>query len=203
MGGAGVKHFFITGLPRCRTAWLANLFTWGPSFCFHEALNRSVDPSRYHWLLTREVPEGTIYSGDSDSGLPIYWREIMPMFPDAKVLFVWRAFEEAALAAHNAYKAEGIMDDQIRVRDECVLAERQLEHWFQDLPASNRMFAAYDSLGNEATIRQIWDFILPDVEYPRARIKMLQNLRVTQIMGKVIKTAITNESVLERATTVA
>ena len=32
--------FFITGLPRSRTAWLANWFTYGHTFCFHEACRK-------------------------------------------------------------------------------------------------------------------------------------------------------------------
>ena len=31
------KSFFITGLPRSRTAWLANYFTTGSVLCLHEA----------------------------------------------------------------------------------------------------------------------------------------------------------------------
>ncbi len=39
-----VKHFFITGLPRSRTAWLSNLMTTGSIICLHEAtLNEFVD----------------------------------------------------------------------------------------------------------------------------------------------------------------
>ena len=31
-------NFFITGLPRSRTAWLANYFSTGDVFCWHEAM---------------------------------------------------------------------------------------------------------------------------------------------------------------------
>ena len=32
-------NFFITGLPRSRTAWMANFFTTQGNFCFHEGID--------------------------------------------------------------------------------------------------------------------------------------------------------------------
>jgi len=33
------RNFFILGLPRSRTAWLANFMTYGQTFCYHEGIN--------------------------------------------------------------------------------------------------------------------------------------------------------------------
>ena len=34
-----MSNFFVVGLPRSRTAWLANFLTYEDKFCFHEGIN--------------------------------------------------------------------------------------------------------------------------------------------------------------------
>jgi hypothetical protein len=54
--------FFITGLPRSRTAWLANFFTTDHSFCYH-------DISRVGSVWAILESTSSDFVGDSDSGL--------------------------------------------------------------------------------------------------------------------------------------
>lgn len=73
--------FFILGLPRSRTAWLANFLTYDGHFCYHEAVNgcSSVDEYKYKvkdcgdsttsvlmFDYEREFPESKIVVIDSD-----------------------------------------------------------------------------------------------------------------------------------------
>lgn len=59
-------NFFITGLPRSRTAWLANFFSTGDVFCWHEAM-AGVGSQDEYWKRMRS-PQAT-YVGNSDCGL--------------------------------------------------------------------------------------------------------------------------------------
>jgi len=60
------QPFFITGLPRSRTAWWSVAMTQGVSFCRHEPLKtaQSFDALKLAWLAP-----GYSYAGVADSGL--------------------------------------------------------------------------------------------------------------------------------------
>lgn len=82
------KKFFITGLPRSRTAWMANLLSYGDtSFCFHEAVRRATDLSA-QFNLYESLPHEFV--GDSSCGLLLNWREISAQYPDARWVIIRR-----------------------------------------------------------------------------------------------------------------
>lgn len=74
--------YIVTGLPRSKTAWIANFLTVGDSFCFHEGFNRGV----FH------VDSKIV--GIADSGACINHKEIRDRFPNAKWVIVKRDVEE-------------------------------------------------------------------------------------------------------------
>jgi len=55
-------RFYITGLPRSRTAWLSRLFTFGDVACLHDASVR-----KEWWYELDEIDKSMV--GNSDSGL--------------------------------------------------------------------------------------------------------------------------------------
>lgn len=80
--------FFITGMPRSKTAWFSAYFTFDNFRCHHEMLaNRG--------LLSILTHKGNdqIFEGDSDSGLLNHWEDIT-ISEKAKWLVVQRDFEE-------------------------------------------------------------------------------------------------------------
>ena len=58
-------NFFITGLPRSRTAWFASFMSSGDVFCYHEALNRCKTKDEFYQKM--KLPYRLI--GNSDCGL--------------------------------------------------------------------------------------------------------------------------------------
>ena len=64
-----MSKFFITGLPRSRTAWLASFFTGNNSFCYHEILRVS---SGFDDAIRKLSHRKEMYVGNSDSSLPIW-----------------------------------------------------------------------------------------------------------------------------------
>lgn len=71
-------NFFIMGLPRSRTAWLANFMTYDGLFCHHEGINKCTTMEEYRHKIGND--------GDSGTGLILFDMEIR--YPDAKILVI-------------------------------------------------------------------------------------------------------------------
>ncbi len=95
-----MSEFFVTGLPRSRTAW-ASMFL----ACHHEALGQCSDVDQLPAVLKGR--------GDCDSLLLLFWPRVVEMFPDAPWAILRRSKEDAIKAARKALphmkKASGIM----------------------------------------------------------------------------------------------
>lgn len=72
-------NFFVVGLPRSRTAWLANFLTYDNRLCFHEGLNGCQSLEKYREKLGAN-------KGDSSTGLMLI--DINALYPDAPVLVI-------------------------------------------------------------------------------------------------------------------
>lgn len=203
-----MNYFFICGLPRSRTAWLANLLTYGPSFCHHDALIECAVPSNLPSVMNMDVPRGTIFLGDSDSNLGLCWRSVIPMFPNAKVVFIERDRSEAIDAEYNAAVVEGypVTKQEIGqfVNRIWVGTREFMANW------KSKIIVDY----NDIDIRcdDIWEHCLGDVPFSWTRFRMLQEFRVTQIFREAEKRINPNagsfllnpnERVLERETAIA
>lgn len=133
------KHYFITGLPRSRTAWLANLLTIGDSFCLHAGLLRNGANlkrlAEHLDYLAKRYP----CAGDSDpSLLPAPAFETMAkLFPGASWVFIERDPEDAC-AAHNTAFPELSMP--LDVFQELMARMRALA------PTVNSLWVKFDDL---------------------------------------------------------
>lgn len=79
--------FFITGLPRSRTCWLAAYLSHGNAKCFHDLSGEVKTPVE---LIDRMLRSGAEHTGDSDSGLAMYYEAISQAYPAAKWVVVRR-----------------------------------------------------------------------------------------------------------------
>src|SRR5690242_8654224 len=103
------KHFFIASLPRSRTAWLANLFTYNDSFCFHEALVGCGSMTDLKRTLS-EVPWNIRYIGDAEPAIGYVPQAILNEFPKAKFVFVHRTLEDCVASEFMALGMDGHPD---------------------------------------------------------------------------------------------
>lgn len=71
-------NFFIIGLPRSRTAWLANFLTYG-QLCYHEGLNGCNSLKEYREKLGEN-------NGDSSTGLMLL--DMNKEFPDSPKVII-------------------------------------------------------------------------------------------------------------------
>lgn len=96
------REFLILGLPRSRTAWLANLFTVPPlSFCLHEGLSLPEVAGSWHALATKLRSAGTNAVGLADTGAMVELDTMLATFPKAALVVLvggdasWRKFVAA------------------------------------------------------------------------------------------------------------
>lgn len=95
------QKFFITGYPRSRTAWLANLLSYGDqSFCFHEGMRRAKDNAGL-FALYDGMPHALV--GDSSCGLLLNWREVASRYPDAKWVAIVRDPQAVLASCRRAF----------------------------------------------------------------------------------------------------
>lgn len=88
-----MSRFFILGLPRSRTIWLANLFTYSRSICYHEPSKHFSDISNLNPLF--EISKKP-FQGVSDSGLTLFHEEINEMFNNPPILLIDRPIQEVS-----------------------------------------------------------------------------------------------------------
>lgn len=164
-----MKHFLITGYPRSGTAWLANLFTWGPALCVHDP-EEICGPGM---ALPLDPGPQVEYIGISDSALAVEGllvaREAHPL------AFVWRRRSEALGSFKKLAAKLGLSEEQaIAGFDLCADATEALHR------ASSGAFSiAFEQLGDAHAVGLLWKHLLPEVPFPAARFELLKRMRIT------------------------
>jgi len=168
-------NFLITGLPRSRTAWLANFLTYGGAFCFHEAIRfcKSIEDFR----RVTKLPQYKVI-GDSDCGALPFVPEIKALFPDLRLLVVRRDAKDAYMDAR--------INLGFRVNENLVEANRRMMENVIDKHSPK--VVEFDDLDMEDTCREVWDYCVPGVAFDPIRWRMLDGLRMEILPEKYAKT---------------
>ena len=185
--------FFITGLPRSRTAWLANLFTWGDSFCHHDALRMGVSVEE---LKRQFVSTPGQYVGDSDSGLAAVARDVVNEWPHARWVIVLRPKQECLESYQKYFRHHPYPHCPVLTGADAATVFNYMEHWLQRVPAvvpaENLCIVESASLDDERVMRNVWKWLLPTIEFPAARWRMLNTMNVRIISEKIEAPGIEN-----------
>ncbi len=88
-----MANFFVIGLPRSRTAWLANFLTQGEHFCYHEAINGCSSIAAYKAKLGNQ--------GDSGTGMMMF--DMNALFPDAPIVIIESDPKKSIDFCHQTY----------------------------------------------------------------------------------------------------
>lgn len=177
--------FFITGLPRSRTAWLANFFTWGNAFCHHDLLRLGCSVPELSKNLEATRAE---FVGDSDSALLLLAPEIVKAWPAARWVLVLRPVEEAVAdfqAAFRAHPYPGI--PQMSDAEAMTLFQRgeeQCRALARLVPKEQLMILTADALDHLGMLRQVWEWCVPQ-PFPAERAAMLNTFNISIISEKV------------------
>jgi len=168
------NYFFILGLPRTRTSWLANLFTYTNSFCYHEALKFCTSISELKKLLDNHEEHNV---GNSDCSIIKYYHEISLAFPNAKYVLIQRKPSEVVESLIDFQ----LMDDYQKTEEWVDKLQNQIkiikEH-------SNILSINYKDLNELEVCREIWNYILPDIDFNEKRWYLLDELYVNILIGK-------------------
>jgi hypothetical protein len=144
--------FYITGLPRSRTAWLARVFTLGRVRCLHDAAARfGVD------RLPDVLASVGGMAGVSDSGLAL----VRDKLPVGKWLVVRRDFQRAAESFLSMPRYRFETGDHPR----SLAPLYEIEHGLKEIERTEDCrTVAFDDLDDEQTVRAAWKFLIGDAE---------------------------------------
>lgn len=90
--------FFITGLPRSRSAWFAEFMTDDNVYCYHELLNKIKVKEDFKKMMLVDHQ----HVGNSDCGL--FMTDHQEIFPDAKTVIIHRNINDV----YHSLKEKGL-----------------------------------------------------------------------------------------------
>lgn len=174
-------YFFVTGLARSRTAWIANFLTSGKTICLHDAL---IGCGSVEELRDKMAAQPFPNVGNSDSGLALIWPKLLQQFPDAKTVFVWRDPNEAYWSYIEYFTRHpyGGQRSLLGLRTWFDMLEEELKVW--RTKATNAIDVDFKALESAEECLSIWKFI-SDEPFNRARWELLHNLRVNPASEKI------------------
>lgn len=182
--------FFITGLPRSRTAWLANFFTHGNSFCWHDAMRLGMKPHAVVEQLKRaSTLPGIQYVGDSDSGVMTIARELQLMLPEARWLVVHRSRDEARKSYDKFFGSRPYPEapKDTRTLDKAFDAlAMNLARLTEILEPGSFIECQFDELDSKLVLEEAWRFLTPGNPWNPLRCELLQGLQVNVMPEKVV-----------------
>lgn len=169
---ANKNIFFVTGLPRSRTAWVANYLTYGNTFCFH-------DEAFAHCATVQAVADRLAAMPFENVGcanplLLLFVERLQEIFPQAKWLFI-RRDKQAVIESWCASGTESTPEFIGRL-------DAKLNALWQ-LP--NSASVAFNDL--DLVIRQRAEWLAPGFSSPAIRDTLLRALNVQVTMVNVVK----------------
>ena len=160
------NNFFITGLPRSRTAWLANFLTYRESFCYHEAIRDVNSLDDLKKLLSNPKYK---YMGSSDSSLPLFAEKVMNMFPDSKLVVVERDIVKVKKSLNKLFSEHDEIHNMLKMN---MNALGKLKSKYSHL------LIQYESLDDVNVCKELWEYCLPDIEFNYERWRMLDLFKI-------------------------
>lgn len=194
--------YFITGLPRSRTAWLANFLTTGLTYCHHDATLTGPQPSKLR-KLAEETRKDTraVWVGDSDSGLLVTAAATAKAFPQARWVMVRRDPEDAAESYIKYFKAHPYPSvpfiSEEHARGMMKFCAHFLARIPEAIPEKLLLEVDYEDLNSEDTIRAIWEWCVPSLPFSRRRWQMLQAFNVSVMSEQVSAPTLSQADLLE------
>ena len=176
-----MSFYFITGLPRSRTAWLANYLTHNQSMCYHDEL---MDGPGVLECTMRKAAIRFVHVGHADPANLFCWRQLDEAFlGEAKWIFVRRPFHESMESVGNILgrDASEQIYQMVRLYSDAIMG----------LPATRHIQVPWDM--KDADLVRIENFLfeVPIVEPERRALLKKFNVQIeSSIMQSAIKTGI-------------
>jgi len=164
------NYYFVTGLPRSRTAWLANWLTAPGTFCFHDAT--LIDNSHVGVLsVMAERQNRRQYEavGDSDSGLIFWSGQVRAACPKAPFILIERDPEACLASSLRLGFSKGLWD-------------AILQAYWQTRRLPGVRIVSYDSLDDIDVLDSLY-YDCTGLPMDRQRTELLQHLNVQEILN--------------------
>ena len=155
--------FLITGYPRSGTAWCSVFFTYGPVFCFHEAIK---------W--GNMLPHQPVYIGDACPSILLEAEK----YPDVPLVLIKRKLTDVFDSMDKIFNSSlstKVIKEVMPKMDIVARQDRTLVVEFED------MFEDIE------TLQKMWEHCVPEVAFDEDRARVLQHLRVTTRIDKDLK----------------
>jgi hypothetical protein len=169
--------FFITGLPRSRTAWLANFLTTDHSFCYHDLSRIGLNA-----LYTNEA---YTYVGDADSGLLLHVDQLLLRYPNASWLFLHNTVDVALKSYQTYFQGD---NKYLQIPLEKVPQAFEVANGLYTIALTkvkNKIEIDPVELDNITTTKNIWQWLLPTIPWNEDRYAMLNTFRINVIPQKL------------------
>lgn len=160
------KPFFVTGMPRSRTAWLANWLTTDTTFCQHDPPGN----------MLPNIPGRRV--GLSGPEVCALFHSAKSQYPDAPWVVVIR---------HDAYEPFcRVMQDHIQVTDDLLRKwwATRLELLAEVAGFHRSLTVKFEELSNPEHAQRLWEHCLPEKPFDLARFELLDDLQITQDIWK-------------------
>lgn len=158
--------FFILGLPRSRTAWLATWLTYGGKTCWHDALANVRNAAGLRAL----ADEGAV--GFAETAGSYFPRVLHREFPNAKYVFVTRLSTNVEVSLDRLGKpGRGIVNAAAGALNEALAYLR---------PRAEVSFVQFEALNRLDVLEPLWRY-LRDEDMPVAHTRAMLQMRVTKL----------------------
>jgi hypothetical protein len=171
--------FFIVGLPRSRTAWLAAFLTDGDVTCHHELCRWCDKPQDY---LNALSASRTPVVGDSSPLMALTYAGLRADLPKGhKVIFILRDPKDARRALKAELEAHGL---EAHNGDEGWTKYSDAFQAMRDM-CPDAMSFSYEKLNEEAVMRELAEYAT-GLPFNAQRWKIYDEMKITAIPQKVL-----------------
>ena len=185
-----MNNFFITGLPRSRTSWMANFFTHANTYCFHELSNEAPDYIQIRDILTNRLEE---YKGISDCLLPFYFEPLAETLENVRLLVIERDFGEVVESFLKWAKNE----NYVELQDIIVGQLKKLKEKLDYIKGRyEHMIVNFSELDDVNKMEEIWYYLLPGLRFDSERFELLNKFKIDPVYEKYTRD-LKNENVMK------
>jgi len=168
-------NYFITGLPRSRTAWLANFLTYDGSFCFHELCRKTTNVHEMKLLLSYPKYK---HVGTSDCALSYYFDKLIEMLDEWKLIVIDRNLDDAINSLDKiGLKTKESIEKVLEAHNRNKYMMKKHEH----------LLIPFEALNKQIACEKIWEYCT-GTKMDKVRFDELNILDIEVNMKKYMQT---------------
>mgnify|MGYP000674029339 CR=1 FL=1 len=144
--------------PRSKSSWISNFFTYGRSYCYHEALTMCATIKQF-----ADMKKGNCVTGNADSSMFIFPRQ-----PNAKIIVVRRDKNEVEDDLREMFDKQVAFHTAKNCEDGA--------QWLLEKP--NVIEIDFEKIKEEESCERMWEHCIDSEPFDRERWKMLSNFKI-------------------------